>query len=60
MEFCFFFKVLLTEEAGFLEADAGETTTQFTQKQIAESVDISAAAKSFELKLEFGPYRFSF
>ncbi|XP_060526060.1 WD repeat-containing protein 46 isoform X2 [Cylas formicarius] len=50
-------ELLLTEEAGFLEADAGETTTQFTQKQIANSVDISAAAKHFELKLEFGPYR---
>ncbi|XP_066250897.1 WD repeat-containing protein 46 [Euwallacea similis] len=50
-------EVLLIEDAGFLEADSGETTTQFTQKQIANSVDITAAAKSFELNLEFGPYR---
>ncbi|XP_044259955.1 WD repeat-containing protein 46 isoform X2 [Tribolium madens] len=54
-------EVLLTEDEGFLEADAGETTTQFTQKQIAESVDITAATKSFELKLnDFGPYRLKY
>lgn len=41
----------------FLEVDEGETTTQFTQKQIAGSVDIASAAKHFDLKLQFGPYR---
>lgn len=41
-----------------LESDPGETTTQFTQKQITDSVDISAATKHFELRLnDFGPYR---
>lgn len=49
--------VLLTEEAGYLEAGDGETTTQFTQKQILDSIDVAAAAKAFELNLEFGPYR---
>lgn len=42
----------------FLAADPGETTTQFTQKQIKENIDISSAAKQFELNLhDFGPYR---
>ncbi|KAJ8920548.1 hypothetical protein NQ315_005417, partial [Exocentrus adspersus] len=50
-------EILLTEDVGFLDADAGETTTQFTQEQIIETVDIASAAKHFELSLEFGPYR---
>ena len=42
----------------YLNADAGETTTQFTQKQIVDNVDITVAMKSFELHLkDFGPYR---
>ncbi|XP_018569410.1 WD repeat-containing protein 46 [Anoplophora glabripennis] len=50
-------EVLLTEDVGFLEADSGETTTQFTQKQIVKCVDIASAAKHFDLNLDFGPYR---
>ncbi|ENN81887.1 WD repeat-containing protein 46 [Dendroctonus ponderosae] len=50
-------EVLLTEQEGHLEAGDGETTTQFTQSEIREHVDLTAAAKTFELKLEFGPYR---
>ncbi|KAJ2842467.1 putative U3 small nucleolar RNA-associated protein 7, partial [Coemansia brasiliensis] len=50
-------EVLLTEQAGFLEADKMERTYKFTQKQLAEHVDISSANKIFDLKLEdFGPY----
>lgn len=44
-----------------MEADEGERTTQFTQKQIVKSVDIAAATKHFELQLEqFGPYRMKY
>ncbi|XP_043274865.1 WD repeat-containing protein 46 [Venturia canescens] len=50
-------ELLLTEEPGFLETEAGETTTQFRQKQIAENVDITSATKHFDLKMDFGPYR---
>ena len=48
--------MFLTEDPGFLQADPGETTTQFKQKQIAASVDITSATKHFELSLDFGPY----
>ncbi|XP_067004515.2 WD repeat-containing protein 46 [Anabrus simplex] len=54
-------EILLPEESGFLVADEGETTTQFTQKQIADSVDITSATKYFELQLnDFGPYRMNY
>ena len=49
-------ELLLTEDYGFLEADPGETTTQFKQSQIASNVDITSATKHFKLNLEHGPY----
>lgn len=49
-------EMLLTEDYGFLEKDAGETTTQFKQKEIADNIDITSASKFFELNLDFGPY----
>ncbi|KAJ1881501.1 putative U3 small nucleolar RNA-associated protein 7 [Coemansia sp. RSA 1722] len=50
-------EMLLTEEAGFLEAEGMERTYKFTQKQIAENIDISSSSKIFDLRLEeFGPY----
>lgn len=51
---------LLTEDSGFLEPDEDEITTQFTQKQIKDSVDLLSASKGFDLDLEFGPYRMNY
>ncbi|XP_075969315.1 WD repeat-containing protein 46 isoform X2 [Anticarsia gemmatalis] len=50
-------EILLTEDHGALEVDEDSKTTAISQKIIAENVDISAAAKIFELDLDFGPYR---
>ncbi|KAJ2156980.1 putative U3 small nucleolar RNA-associated protein 7 [Coemansia sp. RSA 552] len=50
-------EMLLTESAGFLEAEGMERTFKFTQKELADHVDISTAGKIFDLKLpDFGPY----
>ncbi|CAK9810250.1 WD repeat-containing protein 46 [Anthophora plagiata] len=49
-------ELLLTEDYGCLEADAGEVTVQYKQKQIADNVDITSAAKHFQLNLQFGQY----
>ncbi|KOC66044.1 WD repeat-containing protein 46, partial [Habropoda laboriosa] len=49
-------ELLLTEDYGSLEANAGEVTVQYNQKQIADNVDITSAAKHFNLDLRFGPY----
>ncbi|XP_049762997.1 WD repeat-containing protein 46 [Schistocerca cancellata] len=50
-------ELLLTEDSGYLVPDEGEVTTQFTQSQIAASVDITSATKHFDLQLPFGSYR---
>lgn len=49
-------ELFLAEDYGCLEADPGEVTVQYKQKQIADNVDITSAAKRFTLDLEFGPY----
>ncbi|XP_014223171.1 WD repeat-containing protein 46 [Trichogramma pretiosum] len=49
-------EILLTEDYGCLETDAGETTTQFKQRELVENVDLISAAKCFNLNLDFGPY----
>ncbi|XP_076233306.1 WD repeat-containing protein 46 [Calliopsis andreniformis] len=49
-------ELLLTEDYGCLEADPGEVTIQYKQKQIADNVDLTSASKHFNLQLQFGPY----
>lgn len=50
-------ELLLQEDAGYLEAEGMEKTFKFKQDEILEAVDVSTAAKKFDLKLEeFGPY----
>lgn len=53
-------ELLLTEESGYLEPDEYEATYQITQKEIQEAVDITAATKHFDLKLDYGPYRMDY
>ncbi|XP_070532096.1 WD repeat-containing protein 46-like isoform X1 [Ptychodera flava] len=54
-------ELLLTEDAGYLEADSDEETHWITQREIAAAVDISSAQKHFDLKLtQFGPYRLDY
>lgn len=50
-------EILLTEEAGYLEAEGLERTFKFRQSDIVKQVDISSAQKAFSLDLDhFGPY----
>ena len=45
----------------FLEAEEGEKTFKFTQRQIAAAVDVASARKVFDLDLNtFGPYSISY
>uniref|UniRef100_A0A2M3Z6I1 Putative wd40-repeat-containing subunit of the 18s rrna processing complex n=1 Tax=Anopheles braziliensis TaxID=58242 RepID=A0A2M3Z6I1_9DIPT len=50
-------EILLDGEEGYLEADEGESTTDISQKEIVDNVDITTATKHFTLALDFGPYR---
>ncbi|KXJ73296.1 hypothetical protein RP20_CCG016140 [Aedes albopictus] len=50
-------EILLNENEGYLEVDDDELTTEVSQAEIVNSVDITTAAKHFNLQLEFGPYR---
>lgn len=50
-------ELLLNEEEGFIEAEDGVATAEYTQSEIVANVDITAASKHFNLNLNFGPYR---
>lgn len=50
-------ELLLNEEEGFIEAEEGVSTAEYTQREIVDNVDITAASKHFNLSLDFGPYR---
>ncbi|GLC43907.1 hypothetical protein PLESTB_000921800 [Pleodorina starrii] len=52
---------LLPASAGTLEAEGIERTWNFKQEAIVQAVDVSAAAKAFDLSLpELGPYNLTF
>ncbi|XP_068230632.1 WD repeat-containing protein 46 [Palaemon carinicauda] len=54
-------EILLTESSGLLETEEGTYTANVSQTDIRNSVDITSAAKGFELTLkDFGPYKMQF
>ncbi|KAL5275075.1 WDR46 family protein [Megaselia abdita] len=53
-------EVLRNEIEGFIQAEDGERTSDFRQKDIIENVDITSASKNFNLKLDFGPYKHNY
>ncbi|KAF4036466.1 BING4CT (NUC141) domain protein [Phytophthora infestans] len=51
-------EILLPDQAGFLEAEGIEKTYKFTQRQLADNVDVNTARKIFSLDLpDYGSYR---
>eukprot|EP00940_MAST-03C_sp_MAST-3C-sp2_P002347 g2347.t1 len=54
-------ELLLTEDAGYLEAEGRAKTQKFKQKDIRDAVDEQSSHNVFDLKLEtFGPYRVAY
>ncbi|KAL0275973.1 UNVERIFIED_CONTAM: hypothetical protein PYX00_003665 [Menopon gallinae] len=54
-------ELLLTEDAGYLEAEEGEETCEISQSEIQDAVDPNSATKRFDLHLnDFGPYRMNY
>lgn len=52
------FVYFISESKGQLEAEEGTYTSHITQTAIRNAVDITTAAKGFDLKLDqFGPYK---
>lgn len=54
-------EILLNEEEGYLVADDGDVTTEYTQGEIAKNVDLVSASKHFKLVLDqFGSYQIDY
>ena len=55
-------EVLLASEPGLLEAETDmERTARFSQRAIAQAVDLQTQRKAYNMKLDrFGPYRASY
>ncbi|GLD93365.1 hypothetical protein PINS_up001957 [Pythium insidiosum] len=54
-------EILLPSEVGYLEAEGLEKTHKFTQRQLAENVDLNTARKIFSLDLpDYGSYTVRF
>lgn len=50
-------EILLNEDEGYIVAEEGVSTAEYTQQEIVNNVDITAQTKHFDLQLEFGSYR---
>lgn len=50
-------ELLLNEDEGYIVAEEGVSTAEYTQQEIVDNVDITAQTKHFDLQLEFGSYR---
>ncbi|RDD43890.1 putative U3 small nucleolar RNA-associated protein 7 [Trichoplax sp. H2] len=52
--------LLLSEEAGYLEAKGPRESCKFKQSRIVREIDVANRAKSFSLQLSHGPYRLEY
>jgi U3 small nucleolar RNA-associated protein 7 len=53
-------QILNVEDTGYIKTSDGTATYNIKQSEIRDAVDLATASKSFELLLEFGPYRFDY
>ncbi|KAI8807905.1 WD40-repeat-containing domain protein [Cladochytrium replicatum] len=53
-------ELLLPQDQGYLIAEGTERTYSFSQRKIGEAVDVNTRSKTFDLTLDFGPYRMDY